>query len=129
MLELVVEVRSDGVYVRFRPLQRSFTRYGFDEIESVAATTYSAGEYGGWHWGIHVGPGGSRSYRISGDRGVRLDLTDGERVFVGSDTPDGFVDAIDRAMEVAVEAERRRERRPTAGSDSSDAPGRWRSPP
>lgn len=86
------------MYVRFRPLQRSFTRYGFDEIASVAAATYSAGEYGGWHWGLHVGPTGDRSYRLSGDGGVRLDLRDGERVFVGSDDPDALVEAIRRSM-------------------------------
>lgn len=99
-LQLITEVRDDGVYVRFAPLQRSFRRIAFEAIERVEAATYSAAEHGGWHWGIRLSPtGGSTVYRLDGRDGVRVTRTDGKRVFVGSRTPERLADAIAGAME------------------------------
>jgi len=94
-LQLVTEVRSDGVYVRFAPLQRSFRSIPFAEIEIVTRERYSAVDYGGWHWGVRVGPSGDDAvYRISGVDGVQLRLADGTRVFIGSQRPEELRDTI-----------------------------------
>lgn len=99
-LRLITEVREDGLYVRFAPIHRSFRRIGVEEIADVEATTYSAAEHGGWHWGIRVGPtGGSKVYRLAGRDGMRVTKTDGKRVFVGSRTPEQLVEALEAVLE------------------------------
>lgn len=99
-LRLVTEVRPDGVHIRFEPLQRSFRSIPFDEIDEITRERYSAVNYGGWHWGIRVGPTGDNTvYRISGDDGVQLRLIDGRRIFIGSRRPEKLKDAIITARE------------------------------
>lgn len=99
LLRLVTEVRDDELYVRLEPLQRSPRHIASDEIEEVHVETYSATTYGGWHWGLRRTLGGNTVYRLRGDRGVELVLTDGERVFVGSERPEDLAEAIQRVVE------------------------------
>lgn len=101
MLELVAEVRNDGLYVRLAPLQRSFRHVPATEIASVDVTTYSAASYSGWHWGYRRALGGNTVYRLRGDRGVELTLEDGETLFVGSQSPAELEAAIQQVMESA----------------------------
>lgn len=97
VLRLVTEVRDDGIYLRLGPVQRSFHRIPFRDVDEVRVTTYSATTYGGWHWGSHSSLGGNTAYRLRGDRGVELVLTDGTRIFVGSQQPTDLETAITRA--------------------------------
>lgn len=101
VLELVIEVRADGVFVRLGPIQRSFRRVPAGRIESVQATAYAATTYSGWHWGLRRTPGGHTVYRLYGGRGVEITRTDGTRVFVGSRRPDELAAAIERVVEAA----------------------------
>jgi hypothetical protein len=90
--ELVTEVRSDGVYCRFRFLQRRPRRLLWDEIRSFEAVTYRPlREYGGW--GIRIGRNGM-AYSVSGNRGVRFHQKEGGHVLIGSQRPQEMVDAI-----------------------------------
>jgi len=52
-------------------------------------------EYDGWgiRWGLHK----KRAYIMSGDMGVELELSDGERLLVGSKRPDELANAITTA--------------------------------
>lgn len=53
-------------------------------------------DYGGW--GIRSGPDGERVLNARGDRGVRLELTDGSRLLIGSQRPEALAVAIERAL-------------------------------
>ena len=94
VLKLVVEVRRDGVYLRLNPLQSAFRQIGFDEISDSEIATYSARTYGGWHWGMRKTVGGNAVYRVRGNHGVELRLTDGRKIFIGSQRPDDLHAAI-----------------------------------
>jgi len=99
-LQLVVEVRGDGLYIRFDPLHRSFRRIGVDEIAIVEAGSYSAADHGGWHWGIRLGPTGKDTvYRLRGSDGVRVTTADGRLVFVGSESPERLTAALTAVVE------------------------------
>lgn len=71
LLQLISEVREDGIYVRLGPLQRSFQRIRPGAIRDVTVTTYAATAYAGWHWGVRKTPGGNTVYRLRGNRGRR----------------------------------------------------------
>jgi hypothetical protein len=104
-LELVTEVRTNGVYVRLAPIQRSFRRIDSEVIDEVRTAEYSASTYGGWHWGLRTAPGGNTVYRLRGRRGVELVESDGTKTFIGSQQPDELRAAIERAMGVSGENE------------------------
>lgn len=87
LLQLDVEVDASGVAVRLRPLQRSPDRIPVAAIAEARVADYSAPTYHGWHWGLRTTASGNTAYRLRGHRGVELVLTDGRRVFVGSQRP------------------------------------------
>jgi hypothetical protein len=99
LFRFVIEVREDGVYLRFAPLHRSFQYIPFEDVESARAATYDPSTYGGWHWGVRRTLGGNRVYRLRCDRGVELVLSDDTRLFVGSEQPAELEAAIQRAMD------------------------------
>ena len=96
VLRLTTEVRHNGIYIQFEPIHRSFRHTSFQEIDEAHTTTYSASTYGGWHWGIRWSFSGNTVYRLRGNRGVELVLTDGSRVFIGSQQPTELETAITR---------------------------------
>jgi hypothetical protein len=89
---LITEVRHDGIYFRYAPIHRSFRKIAFDELKRYEVRTYRPIlEYGGW--GIRYGPKG-KAYNVSGNRGLQLELKDGQRLLLGSQRPEEFLRAI-----------------------------------
>ena len=101
MLRLVTEVRADGLYVRLDPFQRTFRHLPSERIREVRATSYSATDFGGWHWGLRYTPGGNTVYRLRGSQGVAVTHPDGTTWFVGSQRPTELEAAL---AEVATQA-------------------------
>lgn len=52
-------------------------------------------------WGVRRGPDGERVFHARGDRGVRLHLTDGSRILVGSQRPEELAAVIEKALPIA----------------------------
>lgn len=95
-MELVTEVRTDGLYVRMIPFHLNYKRFTWGEIREYKAREYDPiREYGGW--GIRMGRNG-RAYNMSGNRGVQLVLTDGKRLLVGSQRAEELAAAMKEAM-------------------------------
>ncbi len=91
-INLTTEVRSDGLYVRLFPLHLSFRRITYERLAKYEVQTYRPiRDYGGW--GIRYGCGG-KAYNVSGNRGVMLELLDGERLLIGSQKPEDLSNAI-----------------------------------
>jgi hypothetical protein len=51
-----------------------------------------------WGWGIRSGRDGERVLNARGNRGVRIDLSDGTRLLVGSQRPEALAVVLERAM-------------------------------
>lgn len=96
VLRLVTEVRERGLRVRLGPIQRTFREIPADRVRDARVASYAASTYGGWHWGVRRTPGGNTVYRLRGDRGVEITLTNGQRWFVGSQRPDELAAAVER---------------------------------
>jgi hypothetical protein len=94
-LKLIVEVRENGILIRFFPLHSRFIR--FDDLGNYEVRKYHPiREYGGW--GIRWGSKGW-AYNVSGNEGVQLELANGKRIMIGSQNPDKLAEMIRKAME------------------------------
>jgi len=51
-----------------------------------------------WGWGVRRGADGELVMNARGDRGVRLTLTDGSHILIGSQRPDELAAAVRRAI-------------------------------
>ena len=92
---LTTEVHSDGLYIRFFPFHLSFRSIAIEEIMGFEASTYNPiRDYGGW--GIRYGRRG-KAYNVSGNRGVRLELSKGKHLLIGSKRPEELVEALNLA--------------------------------
>jgi hypothetical protein len=84
--KLITEVRTDGLYISFYPLLFKRIQIPFDSIvRSEIITYHPLRDYGGW--GIRYGPEG-KALNVSGDRGVLLELKNGEKILIGSHQPE-----------------------------------------
>ena len=92
-LRLLTEVREDGIYIKFVPINRRFIRIGFDEIDTYEIRKYRPiVEYGGW--GVKYGSGG-KAYNVSGNMGLQLKLKNGKKVLIGTQRPEEFKLAVE----------------------------------
>jgi hypothetical protein len=90
-MKLITEVRPDGLRVGFAPFFRK--SIAFEDIQHCQARTYRPiAEYGGW--GIRWGRKAGKAYNVSGNRGVQLELSGGQRLLIGSQRADDLADAI-----------------------------------
>jgi len=91
MIKLIVEVKDDHVLIRYYPL--TTRKIPFFDIQHVEARTYNPiREYGGW--GLR-GWGNKRAYNVSGDKGVELELQNGQMIMIGSQKPEELALALD----------------------------------
>ncbi len=89
-MELRVEARDDALRIRFFPFLKR--RIPYQDIRSAEARLYNPLlDYGGW--GIRFGRHG-KAYNVSGNRGVQLELANGERILLGSQNADALCAAI-----------------------------------
>ncbi len=88
---LTTEVRTDGIYIRYFPFHRSFRKVS-QEITRCEIRKYNPiREYGGW--GIR-GFKSDRAYNVSGDMGIQLTYSDGNKLLIGTHRPDELLSAI-----------------------------------
>ncbi len=97
LLHMTTEVTATGVRVWFGwiPTYRRFVP--IDTVRSVEVVTYRPiADYG--FWGIRSGRDGERALIARGNRGVRLELTDGSKLLIGSQKPELLAAAIDGSL-------------------------------
>lgn len=91
-IRLITEVRTDGIYLRFAPIHRSFRRLPFDEIERVERTEFGLLTYGGI--GIRWTPD-TVAYMTTKGSGIKIDRQNAKSVVIGSQETSALLKAID----------------------------------
>lgn len=90
---LRVQVGRQGMRLGFGTLPILRKTVPFSEIREIEPVRYSPlRDFGGW--GIRFGLGGKRAWTIRGNRAVRLTLSDGKRLYVGSPHPERLAEAL-----------------------------------
>lgn len=89
-MTLTVEVRPEGLYIRFKLLWPE-RMIPYSQIVNVEAKRYRPIlEYGGW--GVRGIP--VKAFNVSGNRGVLLTLANGRTLMIGSQRPDQLAAAL-----------------------------------
>lgn len=92
--KLVTQVRTDGIYISFPPLQMNDTVCTWDSIDTLFIRTYNPLiEFGGW--GIRIGPNG-RAYSTSGTTGLQIHFMNGGKLLIGTQQPDALRKALEQ---------------------------------
>ncbi|MBO1003890.1 DUF6141 family protein [Pseudogracilibacillus auburnensis] len=93
LVKLIVEVRYDGLYIKFQPFHFKFRHFPAKDILHYEAITYSPlKRFGGW--GIRLNFDNEKAYNMSGNEGVELKIKN--NVFViGSQNPEKLKKSLD----------------------------------
>lgn len=93
-MKLITEVRYDGLYIRYMPFHLNYKRIPFNEIENYTVITYKLiAQFGGT--GIRVNIHGETGYIMSGNKGIKLKLTNKKVIVLGSQNPNELIKALD----------------------------------
>jgi hypothetical protein len=93
-VRLITQIRSDGIYVRYPPIQRTFSFFDWDSIDRIYLRQYHPlVEYGGW--GLRKGLMGS-AYIISGTVGIQLIFRDGTKLLIDTNQHEAVATALQR---------------------------------
>jgi hypothetical protein len=101
VLHMTTAVTHANVYVWFGWIPYYRRSIVIDEIRCVDVVTYKPFRDFGF-WGIRSGRDGERALIARGNRGVRLELSDGSKLLIGSQRPELLAAAIDRALRSGV---------------------------
>lgn len=93
---LDTQVKSDGIYVRFFPLQLSFRFFPWNNLSECYVRQYNPiAEYGGWGWRLGLFGKGT-AYNISGNEGLQLQFKDGKKLLIGTQKPKELQEVINK---------------------------------
>lgn len=97
ILRMTTEVSPTDIHVWFGWYPIYHKRVATVSIQRLEVVNYRPiFDYGGW--GIRIGRDGERVLNAKGNRGVRLELTDGSRLLIGSQQPEALARALERAI-------------------------------
>jgi len=86
IMKLETLIKSDGIYVRFLPIQIKYKCYLWSNITKCYIRNYNPiGEFGGW--GLR-GLGKNKALNVSGNMGLQLETIDGDRMLIGTNKSD-----------------------------------------
>ncbi|MFI5455233.1 MAG: hypothetical protein ACHRXM_07250 [Isosphaerales bacterium] len=101
LLHMTTEVSPTDLRVWFGWAPTSPRIVPVGTVRSIEVVTYRPfADYG--FWGIRSGRDGERALVARGNRGVRLELTDGTRLLIGSQRPEALATALDCALRPGV---------------------------
>ncbi len=94
--KLVIEIKGDGIHVRFKPFLRKEKFILPEQIQRFEVMKYSPiTDYGGW--GIKSGTKG-KVLNVSGNIGLLLVFKDGKKLMIGTQRPEAIKRAMNKMM-------------------------------
>jgi hypothetical protein len=84
--KLIMQIRTDGIYVRFPPWQSKFSIYSWTDVAEIFVRDYGTmREFMGW--GIRYAPG-KMGYIVAGNTCIEIVLKNGNKVLITTQRPD-----------------------------------------
>jgi hypothetical protein len=82
IMRLDTVVTKEGISVKFFPFHCSFRHYRWERISKAVVLKYSVFESGGW--GIKSSRVYNKVYSVWGNKGLKLELTNGHKLLIGT---------------------------------------------
>jgi hypothetical protein len=93
-VRLIMQIRTDGIYVSFPPLRNNFTICYWENIDKLFIREYDPiREYGGW--GLK-GKGNNLAFCVEGNIGVQLILMNDAKLLIGTNQPEEIASVLAR---------------------------------
>ncbi|MFD0710497.1 DUF6141 family protein [Paenibacillus sp. GCM10027626] len=93
LIKLIIEVRGDGLYIRFIPFHAQYRQFLYKDITHYEPIIYNPlNRFGGW--GIRVNFNGETAYIMNGKQGLQLKLRN-QTVVIGTQKPKELKKAMD----------------------------------
>ena len=94
--KLYTIIKTDGIYVRFFPLQMAYKKYTWDSLEKCYVRKYSPlSEYGGWGFRFGIF-GNGNALNISGNMGLQLKIFNKTNLLIGTNKPEELKEVLIR---------------------------------
>jgi hypothetical protein len=101
LLHMTTEVNATDMYVWFGWAPARPRVIQISAVRCVEVVTYRPiADYG--CWGIRAGRDGEKAFIARGNRGVRIELTDGTKLLIGSQRPEVLASVLDSALRPGV---------------------------
>ena len=91
VIKLKIQVREDGIYLKIVPFRLSFRKISWNDLVTYRSYEHTQKEAN--KLGIRYTISG-KSYSLGGRRGLQLELTNGETVFIESRKPEKIMEII-----------------------------------
>ncbi|HYG14619.1 MAG TPA: hypothetical protein VEC12_02630 [Bacteroidia bacterium] len=97
-MKLVTRINREGITYHYRPFLKA-RYYSWNDIKTAAVRKYNPiGEYGGW--GLKAGwKKNNKAYNVWGNKGLQLELKDGNKVLIGTQQHQDMVSFLRRLKE------------------------------
>lgn len=90
-------ISDAGVYYRWRPFRKKYTALDWKEITALTVKKYPYLKYG-----YHRRPGYGKVNNVNGNMGVLFELTDGKRVYIGTQKLNSLQYTLEQIRPVTV---------------------------
>lgn len=96
--KMVTEIRDNGIYYRLFPITR-FKKIKPDEIKEWTVAEYNpVKEFGGWGLRFSFRKKGGKAINMAGKMGLRIILTSGKKILIGTQNPEGIKEAMKKLI-------------------------------
>ena len=91
VIKLKIQIREDGIYLKLIPFQFSFRKIPWNDLTNYESYEHTQKEVN--KLGIRYTIVG-KAYGLGGRRGIKLQLTNGEVLFIESSRPEKIIETI-----------------------------------
>jgi len=91
VIKLKIQIREDGIYLKIIPFKLSFRKISWNNLATYSSYEHTPKDVN--KLGIRYTISG-KSYGLGGRRGLQLELTNGETVFIESRKPEKIIEII-----------------------------------
>lgn len=92
-LKLTIEVREDGLYIRYTPFHIHYRKFLFKDIEYYQPVNYNKlKRFGGS--GLRINLEGETAYNMNGNKGIEIKVNN-QTIVIGTERPEELKKAMD----------------------------------
>jgi len=98
--KLDMQIKKDGIYIKFFPFHLSFKKFTWNQLTKVFVREYNPiGEYGGW--GLRLGLfGKGKAFTVSGNKGLQLEFLNNKKLLIGTNKPDQLEEVLNKIQQL-----------------------------